>query len=309
MMKPTILVSDIIQGNLLAPFEQLGHCVPLADADTALDPHIFIATAFDTLDATTIAKLPKTLKMISNIGAGVDKIDLEAAKRRGIAVTNTPIVADDTADLAFALLLATMRKTSYSEYYLRQGDWQTAGSIMGVTPRGKTLGIIGAGAIGSAMARRANAFGLNLCYHGPNPKPALEAELDIHYEPTLTGLLAKSDVISLHCPLNQHTQHCINATAIAAMKPGAFVINTGRGSLINEQDLVNALASGHIAGAGLDVFEHEPKVHPELQNNPHVTLTAHIGGATPECRRAIIEQAINNASVFLTTGELCNRVI
>ena len=308
-MKPTILVSDIIQGHMLAPFEQLGQCVPIADSNDITDASVVISTAFDNLDADAIARLPVSVRLISNLGAGVDKIDLEAAKRKGIAVTNTPIVADDTADLAFALLLATMRKTSYSEYFLRQNDWATAASIMGVTPRGKTLGIIGAGAIGSAMARRAQAFGLKLCYHGPNQKPALEQELDIQFEPTLEGLLAKSDVISLHCPLTEDTQHCINAVTLAAVKPGAFIINTGRGPLINEQDLVDALNSGHLGGAGLDVFEYEPQVHPELLNNPHVTLTAHIGGATPECRMAIVKQAIDNAAQYLTTGALNNRVI
>lgn len=308
-MKPTILVSDIIQGRMLAPFEQLGQCVPIADSNDIADASVVISTAFDNLDADAIARLPVSVRLISNLGAGVDKIDLEAAKRKGIAVTNTPIVADDTADLAFALLLATMRKTSYSEYFLRQNDWATAASIMGVTPRGKTLGIIGAGAIGSAMARRAQAFGLKLCYHGPNQKPALEQELDIQFEPTLEGLLAKSDVISLHCPLTEDTQHCINAVTLAAVKPGAFIINTGRGPLINEQDLVDALNSGHLGGAGLDVFEYEPQVHPELLNNPHVTLTAHIGGATPECRMAIVKQAIDNAAQYLTTGALNNRVI
>ena len=308
-MKPTILVSDIIQGHMLAPFEQLGQCVPIADSNDITDASVVISTAFDNLDADAIARLPVSVRLISNLGAGVDKIDLEAARRKGIAVTNTPIVADDTADLAFALLLATMRKTSYSEYFLRQNDWATAASIMGVTPRGKTLGIIGAGAIGSAMARRAQAFGLKLCYHGPNQKPGLEQELDIQFEPTLEGLLAKSDVISLHCPLTENTQHCINAVTLAAVKPGAFIINTGRGPLINEQDLVDALNSGHLAGAGLDVFEYEPQVHPELLNNPHVTLTAHIGGATRECRMAIIKQAIDNAAQYLTTGALNNRVI
>jgi glyoxylate reductase len=308
-MKPTILVSDIIQGHMLAPFEQLGQCVPIADSNDITDASVVISTAFDNLDADAIARLPVSVRLISNLGAGVDKIDLEAARRKGIAVTNTPIVADDTADLAFALLLATMRKTSYSEYFLRQNDWATAASIMGVTPRGKTLGIIGAGAIGSAMARRAQAFGLKLCYHGPNQKPGLEQELDIQFEPTLEGLLAKSDVISLHCPLTEDTQHCINAVTLAAVKPGAFIINTGRGPLINEQDLVDALNSGHLGGAGLDVFEYEPQVHPELLNNPHVTLTAHIGGATPECRMAIVKQAIDNAAQYLTTGALNNRVI
>lgn len=308
-MKPTILVSDIIQGHMLAPFEQLGQCVPIADSNDITDASVVISTAFDNLDADAIARLPVSVRLISNLGAGVDKIDLEAARRKGIAVTNTPIVADDTADLAFALLLATMRKTSYSEYFLRQNDWSTAASIMGVTPRGKTLGIIGAGAIGSAMARRAQAFGLKLCYHGPNQKPGLEQELDIQFEPTLEGLLAKSDVISLHCPLTENTQHCINAVTLAAVKPGAFIINTGRGPLINEQDLVDALNSGHLGGAGLDVFEYEPQVHPELLNNPHVTLTAHIGGATPECRMAIVKQAIDNAAQYLTTGALNNRVI
>lgn len=308
-MKPTILVSDIIQGHMLAPFEQLGQCVPISEANKAPEASVLIATAFDTLDATAIADLPGSVRLISNLGAGVDKIDLDAAKQRDIAVTNTPIVADDTADLAFALLLATMRKMSHSEYHLRQGDWQTAANLMGVTPRGKTLGIIGAGAIGSAMARRAQAFGLKLCYHGPNQKHALEQELDIQFEPTLEGLLSKSDVISLHCPLTQKTQHCINAVTIASMKPGAFVINTGRGPLIKEEDLVEALNSGHLGGAGLDVFENEPAVHPALLTNRHVTLTAHIGGATLECRMEVVKQGIDNAAQYLATGTINNRVI
>ena len=308
MTQIKILVSDILPEAMLSSLRTQADIVRMSDVDNWSGAAVCLTTAFDSVNGDLIRAFPSSLKLVSNIGAGVDKIDLETARQCGIMVCNTPVVAIDTADLTFGLILSTLRNLSFCERALRAGDWAKGANALGTSVRGKRLGIVGAGSIGSELARRANAFGMTLCYHGPNPKPALEAELAIEYHKDLQELLNSADVVALTCPLTSATRHMINAASLKQMKPSAFLINTGRGELVDENALADALENQKIAGAGLDVFENEPEVNPRLLALDNVTVTPHIGGATVECRHAIVAQALENITHYLATGEAQNRV-
>lgn len=271
---------------------------------------VYVSTAVDPVPRELIDALPASVGLIANFGVGTDNIDLEAAARRGIAVSNTPVVTEDTADLAMALLLATCRRLSVNERVLRAGRW--SGGLFnlhnGVRVHGKTLGIVGFGAIGQALARRARGFGMPMLYHGPRRKPEAEPELGARYCAELGSLLAEADIVSLHCALTPATRHIIDAAALARMKPGAVLINTGRGPLVDEAALVQALQSGRLGGAGLDVFEFEPAVTPALLELPNVTLLPHIGSATGECRTDMALRVVQNVAQFLAGGDAPDRV-
>lgn len=270
---------------------------------------IWVSSALDPVNAELIDSLPASLGLIANIGVGYDNIDLQAARKRGIAVSNTPVVTEDTADLAWALLLSACRRLSASERFLREGRWAEGDSPpLGQRVHGRTLGIVGLGSIGQAVARRASGFGMRLMYHAPRRKPALEQALGISYCSTLEQLLERSDILSLHCPLNQHTRHLLNAERLALMKPGSVLINTGRGALIDEQALVDALRHGRPAAAGLDVFEHEPQLTAGLAALANVTLLPHIGSATGECRQDMALRLLANIRHFLANGAPLDRV-
>lgn len=282
---------------------------PGADADLLAGADVYLAVGVDAVPAELINRFPDSLGLIANIATGTDNIDLAAASARGIAVSNTPVVAEDTADLAFALILATCRRVGSCERYLRAGDWDAGAAQLGVRVHGRTLGIVGFGAIGQAVARRAAGFGMTLLYHGPRPKPEAEAELGALYCADLAELLAASDVVSLNCPLTADNRHLMNAGTLAQMKPGAILVNTGRGPLVDEQALVASLQSGHLGGAGLDVFEFEPEVNAGLLHMDNVTLLPHIGSATSECRMDMALRALGNIRQFLDQGQpldLCN---
>lgn len=271
---------------------------------------VLCCTALDRIDADFIDSLPSSVRLIANIGVGYDNIDLKAAARRDVAISNTPVVADDTADLALLLILATARRLYANEAMLRAGEWgqAKASETLGQTVHGKTLGIIGLGEIGQAVARRARAFNMNVVYHGPSRKQAAEASLQATYCEQLHDLLQVADIVSLHCPLTAASHKIIDAAALASMKPGAILVNTGRGPLVDEEALVAALGSGSLAAAGLDVFEHEPEVHPALLTMSNVTLSPHIGSATAECRSAMVTCAIQNAIACLEGRALLNPV-
>jgi glyoxylate reductase len=264
---------------------------------------VYLATGVDPVPADLIQRFGKGLGLIANIATGIDNIDLQAASARGIAVSNTPVVTEDTADLTMALLLATCRRLSFCERALRAGDWELGAGYVGLRVHGKVLGIVGMGAIGQAVAKRAAAFDMRIIYHGPNPKPDAEAKLGVEYRQTLPELLAEADIVSLNCPLNASSRHLLDATALGQMKAGAVLINTGRGPLVDEKALVEALASGHLGGAGLDVFEFEPEVTPRLLDFDNVTLLPHIGSGTVECRTDMAMRAYANIQSFLTTGK------
>ncbi|WP_432696111.1 2-hydroxyacid dehydrogenase [Marinobacterium sp. YM272] len=310
MSKPTLLVTRPLPQAMLDALGQFGE-VKIVDLTAASIPEgdIIVATPLDPIKIEVLAKLPKSVRLIANIGIGVDHVDLAAARELGIAVSNTPVVTEDTADLAMALMLATCRKLSASERYLRAGDWASGMGQLGIRVHGKTLGIIGMGAIGQALARRAQGFGMEIIYSSRGRKPEAEETLNARFCETKEQLLAEADIVSLNCDLNPNTRHIIDAEALGKMKPGAVLINAGRGPLVDEAALIQALESGHLGGAGLDVYEFEPQVSPALTGFDNVTLLPHIGSATQECRADMARRVCMNIATFIQQGtpqDCCN---
>ena len=259
---------------------------------------VLVPTVTDSINAGLIAAAPQRLKLIANYGAGVNHIDLAAAKTKGIMVTNTPgVFTDDTADLTMALILNVPRRLGEGHRLMRSGAWRgwRPTGMLGHRIGGKTLGIVGFGRIGEAVATRAKAFGLDVVYNKRHRLPAsVEQELGVTFEPDLDRLMARADIISLHCPLTAETDKLINADRIALMKPDAYIINSSRGELIDEDALIEALQAERIGGAGLDVYTHEPAVDPRLLTIPNVVLLPHLGSATFEGREASGERVITN---------------
>jgi glyoxylate reductase len=266
------------------------------------DCDVLVPTVTDSINAEIIAAAPPRLKLIASYGAGVNHIDLAAAKAKGIMVTNTPgVFTDDTADLTMALILNVPRRLGEGQRVMRSGDWRgwSPTGMLGHRIGGKTLGIIGLGRIGEAVAVRAKAFGLHILYNKRNRLPAsVEDELGIIFEPDIDRLVARSDIISLHCPLTAETDKIINADRIAHMKSDAYIINSSRGELIDEDALIDALEADRIAGAGLDVYTHEPAVDSRLFKFPNVVLLPHLGSATFEGREASGERVITNIRMW-----------
>ena len=269
---------------------------------------VYLSAGVDAVSAARIDRFPTGLGLIANIATGTDNVDLDAARARGLAVSNTPVVAEDTADLTMALLLAACRQLSFCERSLRAGAWEQGANRLGVRVHGKTLGLVGLGAIGRAVARRAAAFGMTILYHGPREKPEAAAALGAEFRRSLDELLGESDVVSLHCPLTEQTRHMLDAEALAKMKPGAVLINAGRGPLVDESALVAALSEGRLSAAGLDVFEAEPEIHPGLLALDNVTLSPHVGSATTECRLDMARRALSNIEAYLASGAPIDRV-
>ena len=242
------------------------------------------------------------LRIVANVAVGFNNIDIAACARRGVAVSNTPgVLADATADLAMALILMATRRLAEGERLIRSGEPWAWGMFMmlGTGIQGRQLGIIGMGGIGEALARRARAFGMQVVYHNRRPvAPEVAAHLDAQ-RLELEELLATSDVVSVNCPYNADTHHLIDAGALARMKSSAFLVNTARGPIVDEAALVDALRSGEIAGAGLDVFEHEPQVHPGLLDLDNAVLVPHLGFVTAEGYGIFFGQATESILAFL----------
>jgi glyoxylate reductase len=262
----------------------------------------------DRVDAELLEAAGPQLRCVANVAVGYDNVDVAAATRRGVVVTNTPKVLDDaTADLTWALLLAATRRLGEGDRLVRSGhEWSWGMHFMlGSSLRGKRLGIVGLGGIGRRVAERGRAFGMEIAYHSRHPAPAeVAAALGAERMP-LQRLLAEADVVSLHCPLTPATHHLIGARELEAMKPSAVLINAARGPIVDERALAEALARGRIAAAGLDVYEHEPRVEPRLLELDNVVLTPHLGSATVETRTAMAELAARNAiSVLRGQGPL-----
>lgn len=256
----------------------------------------------DRVDDEFLDAAGEQLQVVANVAVGYNNIDVAACARRGVVATNTPgVLTDATADTAFGLMLMATRRFGEGERIIRSGTpWQWGMFyLLGMDLRGKTLGIVGAGGIGIAMARRARAFGMDIVYTSPRDMAAdAAAELGAR-RLELPELLATADVVSLHCPLVPagqpgSTHHLIDAEALRAMKPSAYLINSARGPIVDEAALVEALRRGEIAGAGLDVFEDEPAVHPGLLELDNVVLLPHLGSATVETRTAMAELAARN---------------
>lgn len=249
----------------------------------------------ERIDAEVMGSAPD-LRVIANLAVGFDNIDIAAATERGIVVTNTPdVLTEATADLAWALLMATARRIGEGEHLVRTGRWTgwSPTQMVGQPVWGASLGVVGLGKIGAAVARRGLGFDMDVVHHSRSRHPELEEQLGIRWVP-LDELLETSDFVSLHAPLNESSRHMIDARALAAMKPTAILVNTARGPLVDEGALVEALRAGAIAGAGLDVFEHEPALHEGLSDLPNVVMTPHVGSATTATRSTMVRLCCDN---------------
>lgn len=300
-----IVVTRWIPDDAVKLLAEVGD-VEVSSADrplTRAELHEFVAGAdavvgmlHDRLDGALADAAGPGLKVVANVAVGYDNVDVPALAERGIVVTNTPgVLTDATADLAFGLLLAVTRRIGEGERLLRsRTPWSFhLGFLLGTGLQGKTLGIVGFGQIGRAMASRAEAFGMSIVYTGRS-KQDTDAEF-VSFE----ELLARADVVSLHCPLTPETRHLVDAAALRAMKPGAYLVNTTRGPVVDEAALADALEAGEIAGAALDVFEKEPEVEPRLLGRDDVVLSPHLGSATVETRTAMAVLAARNVAAVL----------
>jgi glyoxylate reductase len=259
---------------------------------------VLVPTVTDRIDATMIEECGHRLGLIANFGAGIEHIDLAAARARKIIVTNTPgVFTDDTADLTMMLILSVPRRLGEGSRLVRDGAWTgwAPTQLLGRSIGGKRLAIVGMGRIGQAVAHRARAFGMEVTYHNRRPLPdAFENMLGARYVADLDQLLAEADIVSLHCPASAETHHLLDARRITLLKPGAFVINTARGDLIDEDALIAALQAGQLGGAGLDVYAREPQVDDRLIALPNVITLPHLGSATIEGRSQAGEKIIAN---------------
>ena len=319
MAKPTVVVTRALPADAISVLAKMC-AVDENRADVAYTPETLLAHArnadaliallTDRVDDALLAACPR-LKIIANVAVGYDNVDVAAAARRGIVVTNTPgVLTDATADFAWALILAVVRRVVETDAYVRAGrftEWKMS-AFNGGDLAGRTLGIAGFGRIGQAVARRGRGFGMNVIYTNTRRvSAALEESLDAR-PVDKTTLLASSDVLSLHLPLTAATRHFVGAAEFATMKPSAYLINTARGPVVDEAALVAALRSGAIRGAGLDVYEREPAVAPELLTLSNVVLAPHIGSATIETRTKMALIAAENVLAVLDGGPALNPV-
>lgn len=264
----------------------------------------------DRIDEDVLASA-RALRVISNYGVGVDNIDLDAAAARGIAVTNLPEeVTYSTAELTMALMLACVRRVCEADRFVRKNNpfSKAFNTFLGTNLQGKTLGLIGFGRIARRVARLAQAFEMQVIYYSRTRRPAEEQALGVEYR-ELYDLLREADVVSVHVPATPQTRHLIDRAALAQMKKSAVLINTARGTVVDEQALAEALERGQIRGAGLDVFEEEPKVHETLVRLENVVLTPHIGTTALEARLAMTRRAVENLRAFLAGEEVAHRVV
>jgi lactate dehydrogenase-like 2-hydroxyacid dehydrogenase len=270
-------------------------------------------TVSDTLDADVLER-GRGARMLGNFGVGVNHIDLEACRRLGLVVANTPdVLTDATAELAILLMLAAARRAGEGERELRSGRWigWRPTHMVGAQVTGKTLGLVGFGRIAQATARKAHhGLGMRILYYGRRQaSPEAEAETGAHFRASLDDLVSEADFVSLHTPGGTDTRHLIDARRLALMKPSAVLINTARGAVVDEAALAGALAAGRLAGAGLDVYEREPQVTPELLSLENVVLLPHLGSATAETRTAMGMRVADNLEAFFAGHEPPDRVV
>ena len=320
--KPLVVVTrklpEVIETRMMELFD-----TRLNDGDTPLTKaalieavkaaEILVPTVTDRIDSSVLAHANPELRLIANYGTGVDHIDIEAAYARGITVTNTPgVLTEDTADMTMGLILAVARRLVEGERLARSGDWPgwSPTSMLGHRITGKRLGILGMGRIGSAVARRARGFGLAIHYHNRRRVPeSLETELEATYWESLDQMLARMDIISVNCPHTPATFHLLSARRLALLRPTAIIVNTSRGEVIDEAALTRMLRSRQLAGAGLDVFEHEPAINPKLRELDNVVLLPHMGSATIEGRIDMGEKVVINIKTFVDGHRPPDRVL
>jgi len=312
--KPLVIVTrklpDIVETRMRELFDARLNIddAPMTQAglvEAAKTAAVLVPTVTDHINKAVIAAAGPQLKLIANFGTGVDNIDLDAAKDRNIIVTNTPgVLTEDTADMTMALILAVPRRLTEGAMYLRaaKNEWKgwSPTWMLGNRIYGKRLGIIGMGRIGQAVARRARAFGLQIHYHNRRRVAEdTERELEATYWDSLDQMLARMDILSVNCPHTPATFHLLSARRLKLIKPTAYLVNTARGEVIDENTLARMLEAGEIAGAGLDVFEHEPAINPKLLANDRVVVLPHMGSATIEGRIDMGEKVIINIKTFL----------
>ena len=264
---------------------------------------ILVPTISDTIDSKLLARAGENLRLIASYGAGFDHIDVQTARQRGILVSNTPgVLTDDTADMTLALMLGVMRRFQEGASLIQKKSWDgwSPSAMLGTRLGGKRLGILGMGRIGSAVASRAKAFGMEINYHNRKKlHPALEAPSDAIFWENFESMLKEIDVLSINCPHTPSTFHMINGGRLSLMKDSAFIVNTSRGEVIDENALARALKNKKLAGAALDVFEARKEVNPQLRNLPNVMLLPHMGSATDEARIEMGEKVIINIKTFI----------
>jgi glyoxylate reductase len=277
---------------------------------------VLVPTVTDEIDAAIVAEAGPNLKMIANFGNGFDNIDVQAALARGITVTNTPgVLTQDTADMTMALILAVSRRIAEGARVIPENEWGgwSPTWMLGHRITGKRLGIVGMGRIGQALARRAKAFGLSIHYHNRrHVAPRIEEELEATYWDSLDQMLARMDIVSVNCPHTPATYHLLSARRLKLMKPEAIIVNTARGEIIDENALARLIEAGDLAGAGLDVFEHEPAVNPrliKLARQGKVVLLPHLGSNTYEGRVDMGEKVIVNIRAFMDGHKPPDRVL
>ncbi len=304
---PRVIVTRRLMPTVEARMAELFEVVPSSDdhpmdrdelIQAMRDADVLVPTVTDRIDRAMIEAAGARIGLIANFGAGIEHIDLAAARAAKIIVTNTPgVFTDDTADLTMTLILSVPRRVVEGVRLVRRGEWTgwAPSAMLGHRIGGKRLAIIGMGRIGQAVAHRARAFGLDIAYHSRHRLPAaLENMLGARFEENFDQLVAEADILTLHCPASPETHHIINAARIAMMKPTAYLINTARGDLIDEEALIAALEAGKLGGAGLDVYAREPMIDPRLLALPNVITLPHLGSATVEGREASGERVIAN---------------
>ncbi|WP_181700640.1 2-hydroxyacid dehydrogenase [Chthonobacter albigriseus] len=320
--KPLVVVTrklpDVVETRMRELFEtRLNHedrpCTQAELVEAVRTADVLVPTVTDRIDAGVLSQAGPNLKLIANFGNGVDNIDVESATQRGITVTNTPgVLTEDTADMTMALILAVPRRMAQGIKVIETGEWHgwSPTWMLGHRIWGKRLGIIGMGRIGQAVAKRALAFGMSIHYHNRRRlASSIEDKLEATYWESLDQMLARMDVVSIHCPHTPGTYHLLSARRLKLMKKEAYLVNTARGEVVDENALARMLEAGELAGAGLDVFEHEPAVNPKLVKSDRVLLLPHMGSATIEGRVDMGEKVIINIKTFMDGHRPPDRVL
>ena len=280
--------------------------IPMSRGEIAaamMKADVLVPTISDIIDQKLLARAGDNLRLIASYGAGFDHIDVQTARQRGILVSNTPgVLTDDTADMTLALMLGVMRRFQEGSSLIQEKSWDgwSPSAMLGTRLGGKRLGILGMGRIGSAVADRAKAFGMEIHYHNRKKlHPALEEPTNAQYWESLEAMLQEIDVLSVNCPHTPSTFHMINSSRLSLMKKNAFIVNTSRGEVIDENALARALKNKQLAGAALDVFEARKEVNSQLRGLPNVMLLPHMGSATDEARIEMGEKVIINIKTFI----------
>ena len=311
--KPVVIVTrklpDVVETRMCELFDTRLNIddKPMSQADiiqAVKVADVLVPTVTDRIDRAVLTQAGPQLRLIANFGTGVDNIDLDTARNRGILVTNTPgVLTEDAADMTMALILAVPRRVAEGAAYMKDPKTKWLGWsptwMLGHRIYGKRLGIIGMGRIGQAVARRAKAFGLQIHYHNRRRVAAeVEQELEATYWESLDQMLTRVDIVSVNCPHTPATYHLLSARRLKLLKPSAYIVNTARGEIIDENELARLLESGAVSGAGLDVFEHEPAVNPRLLASDRVVALPHMSSATLEGRVDMGEKVIINIKAF-----------